>query len=63
MILRKLKRGEYEMFSKHNLNVEYKNLKVNNFATKVSSIFGDKGKAIGEKIDSVTKNITIKFEK
>lgn len=51
------------MFGKQNLNVEYGNIKVKAVATKVGSLFGPKGKAVGEKIDEATKKITIKIEK
>lgn len=51
------------MFEKQNFNVEYKNVIVNDVATKVGSLFGNKGKEVGQKIDSITKNITIKIEK
>ncbi|MGG2082981.1 hypothetical protein [Lysinibacillus pakistanensis] len=51
------------MFGKQNLNVEYGNLKVKDVATKVGSLFGPKGKTVGEKVDLVTKKITIKIEK
>lgn len=43
----------------NNLNAEYKGIKVKNVATKVGSVFGSRGREIGEKIDKVTENITI----
>lgn len=51
------------MFGKKNINVEYGNIKVKDVATKVDSLFGPNGRAIGEKIDEATRKITIKIEK
>lgn len=50
------------MFGKQNFNGEYKGVRVNDLATKVGSIFGKKGKAVGQVIDKATQNITIKIE-
>lgn len=50
------------MFGKHNLNGEHKGVRVNDIATKVGSMFGSKGKTVGQTIDKATKNITIKIE-
>lgn len=51
------------MFGKQNLNVEYKNIEVEDPAIKVGSLFGLKGTEIGKKIDDATRKITIKIEK
>lgn len=51
------------MLGKNNLNVEYRGVKVKDVATKVGSLFGEKGKAVGKAIDKATEKITIKIEK
>ncbi|AOS67409.1 hypothetical protein CJZ71_19165 [Bacillus subtilis] len=47
--------------SKNNFNIEYRNLKINNVATKIGKLFGKKGTAIGSKIDKITQCLTIKI--
>ncbi|MGB7605888.1 MAG: hypothetical protein WBL93_10480 [Lutisporaceae bacterium] len=44
-----------------NINVEIGPFRIEDVATKIGTLFGEKGREVGEKIDSWTKDVTIKF--
>lgn len=50
------------MFKKTGFNAEIKGVRIKDVGTKVGSLFGPKGKSIGEKIDKATKKVTIKID-
>ena len=45
--------------TRHNVNVEINDCRIEDVAEKIGSLFGDKGQRIGKSIDDLTKNVTI----
>lgn len=58
----KCKNGGDSMFKKTGFNAEIKGVPIKDVGTKVGSLFGPKGKSIGEKVDKATKKVTIKID-